>query len=76
LNIPLSGPIICEKATEIAEELDINFAPNSGWLQRFKDRNGIICKTVFGEAASLCDETVKQWKEKNFASDFTRLQSN
>jgi hypothetical protein len=64
LNIPLSGLILCEKATEIAKDFDIIYVPHSGCSQRFKDRNGIICKIVCGEAASVCDETVKQWKEK------------
>lgn len=41
-NIPLSGPIVQEKAIEIGKELGLqNFEATSGWLSRFKKRNSI-----------------------------------
>ena len=46
---PISGPIVMEKAGELAKELGIDFVPCSGWLGRFKRRHGIIFKVVSGE---------------------------
>ena len=41
-NVPLSGPILQERAKEIAKELGtIEFKASNGWLQGFKKRKGI-----------------------------------
>ena len=39
---PLSGPIIQEKAREIAGKLNTGFSASNGWLDRFKQRHGIV----------------------------------
>ena len=41
-NIPISGPIIQEKASKISESLGlVDFKASSGWLHRLKIRHGI-----------------------------------
>lgn len=61
-NIPVNGPIMKEKALQIAKTLNMNFEPSSGWLDRFKNRYGIVYKQVSGEAASVNTNDVECWK--------------
>ena len=63
-QVPLSGPILLEKATEIAERMGhSNFSGSTGWLDRFKLRHGIVFKNVCGESASVCTTSTDSWKE-------------
>jgi len=61
-NLPVSGPLIQEKAKEFAQELGLEFHGSSGWLHKFKMRNGIISKIISGESAAVsepdCDDYV------------------
>lgn len=62
-GIPLSGPILCEKAIQFNEKLggDGNFKASSGWLHKFKSRHGIR----EGEKMSaVTAETVAAFKKK------------
>lgn len=53
-NFPISGPILEEKAGEIASQLGIdNFKMSDGWLSRFKKRHGLVFKTISGEGAAV-----------------------
>ena len=53
-NIPLSGPLLLQKAKDFAEQLRITtFKQSTGWLDRFKERHGITFKAVCGEAKSV-----------------------
>jgi propanediol utilization protein len=46
-NIPMSGPILKEKALEISKELDCaTFKTWNGWLQKVLIRHNIMSKTV------------------------------
>jgi hypothetical protein len=52
----LSDALIIEKAKQLADRLEIpsgtlSFSP--GWLQKFKDRNGIRQQKLHGEASSV-----------------------
>ncbi|XP_052260398.1 uncharacterized protein LOC127864620 isoform X1 [Dreissena polymorpha] len=49
-GIPVSGPILEEKACALAKKLDKpEFQPSSGWLSRWKERNNIVFKKRHGE---------------------------
>nr|XP_045583719.1 tigger transposable element-derived protein 6-like [Procambarus clarkii]XP_045583729.1 tigger transposable element-derived protein 6-like [Procambarus clarkii]XP_045583738.1 tigger transposable element-derived protein 6-like [Procambarus clarkii]XP_045583746.1 tigger transposable element-derived protein 6-like [Procambarus clarkii] len=43
-DLPISGPILMEKAKSIGNEMGIEFKPSAGWLGRWKDRNGVTLK--------------------------------
>lgn len=34
------------------------------WFDRFKSRNGIKVKFIFGEVGDVCEEIVDFWKER------------
>lgn len=47
--IPINGPILQEKANEIAKSLGMNqFECSTGWLSRFKKRHEISNATISG----------------------------
>lgn len=51
-NIPITGPMLQEKAMQISKALDVQpeeFKASNGWLNRFKTRNGIKAKYISGD---------------------------
>ncbi|XP_072141031.1 tigger transposable element-derived protein 6-like [Dermacentor andersoni] len=72
-NVPISGPILATKAKNFAFLLGRpNFEPGGGWIQRFKERHGIVYKNVVGEAASLDTEAKQQWLQTKLPSVLER----
>nr|XP_050046565.1 tigger transposable element-derived protein 4-like [Dermacentor andersoni] len=62
-NIPISGPLIRAKAEEFVLQLGIEgFSCSEGWLTIFKDRNGIVCRAVSGEAAAADTTACADWR--------------
>lgn len=57
-DLPISGPILMEKAKSIGSEMGIDFKPSAGWLGRWKDRNGV---------------TLKRFKDKDGAPSVTKV---
>lgn len=52
-SIPISEPLIRAKAEEFVLQLGIkNFFCGEGWLTRSKKRNGLVSRTIAGEAAA------------------------
>ncbi len=63
-NIYPSGPHLCEKAKQIAQQLGLTeFKGSNGWLARWKTRNNIKQVRICGESGEVCGETVDSWKE-------------
>ena len=59
-NVPLSGAIIQEKASQYAKELSIeNFKASDGWLCRWKERNNVTFKTISGELYFVTPDTLE-----------------
>lgn len=53
-NIPISGPKVKAKASEIAEQLGLSdFSASNGWLQKWKIRNNIAFKCVTDEGSGV-----------------------
>nr|XP_050023826.1 tigger transposable element-derived protein 4-like [Dermacentor andersoni] len=72
-NVPISGPILATKAKNFAFLLGRpNFEPGGGWIQRFKERHGIVYKNVVGEAASLDTQAKQQWLQTKLPSVLER----
>uniref|UniRef100_A0A2S2QB75 Tigger transposable element-derived protein 6 n=1 Tax=Sipha flava TaxID=143950 RepID=A0A2S2QB75_9HEMI len=64
-NIPISGPILKEKALQVSKEFKCeNFKASNGWLDKFKSCYNISFKVVCGESKSVDTETVDEWRIK------------
>jgi hypothetical protein len=63
LNTPIKGTLVKEKAVEIADRLGVDFTSSNGWLDRFKNRTGLVYKLICGEARSVNIFEVQEWKK-------------
>ena len=72
-NIPVSGPILQQKACAVPAQLGMEqeFKASNGWLEKFKIRYNIKGMTVSGESGEVREETVL---ERAVTSDTRRLQ--
>ena len=60
-----SQTILAEKAQYFAEKLGYdNFKASNGFLDRFKERQGITCQNVCGEEKSVDSTVVDTWAER------------
>ncbi|KAM7311228.1 tigger transposable element-derived protein 6-like [Ixodes scapularis] len=67
MNVPISRPLLLGKARDFAFLLNFTeFSPGNGWLHRFKERHGIVYKSIVGEAASVDIERAERWLVDNF----------
>lgn len=64
-SLPVSGPILQEKALEISKKVGLdNFKASNGWLQRFRERHCISFKTVCGQGDSVDRTLANDWSAK------------
>ena len=63
-SVAVSGPLLTAQAQKFAEALGYSeFQCSSGWLDRFKQRNGITFKCITGESAAVTDDLTEDWKK-------------
>ena len=63
-GVPVSGPVLREKALSYAKEMDIkDFIASNGWFDQWKSRHGVAFKAIAGEAQSCTLEMTASWKE-------------
>lgn len=66
-GVPLSGPIIQEKARQFAVALGTSgFDASAGWLYRFRQRNGIMWQVACGEEKAADAESAIAWRNERF----------
>ena len=67
-NIPISGPILQERARQIYQELGASitddFKASNGWLEKFRIRHGIHHRTICGESAAVDPATTEEWRKR------------
>lgn len=78
-GIPLSGPLLREKALLFNQKLgeDPGFKASTGWLEKFKNRHGIRELNIQGEKLSAVSiETIDAYKKQfeKLIAGFTRDQ--
>ena len=61
MNLPISGSLLGQKAEQLAQQLGTEFHANSGWLDRFKNRHGLVFKSICGESAAVSEDAVSDW---------------
>lgn len=74
LGIPVSGPVIKQKALMFASLTGKeSFIASNGWLEKFNKRANITFKLISGEAKDVCPITVNQWKKniKEICDDYS-----
>lgn len=73
-KISLSGPMIREKAMEIAKIVapNSNFLASQGWFDKFVLRHSITCKTLSGEGGGVDQIAAQSWKAnvENICRDY------
>ncbi|KAE9543694.1 hypothetical protein AGLY_002090 [Aphis glycines] len=75
-NLPLSGPLIQEKAAEFVKDLGLTFQASSGWLEKFKSRNGIVEKIISGENAAVSEVDCEHYRTNVLPSLLKEYDSN
>ena len=64
-NIPLSGPILQEKALDFAREMKLDdFKASNGWLDSWRSRYGIGFFKVCGKSSDVNLNVVSEFKAK------------
>ncbi|XP_061427388.1 tigger transposable element-derived protein 6-like [Lethenteron reissneri] len=73
LGARLSGPLMKEKARQLAAELGREFEPSDGWFNRFKARHSIALRRDRAETPRLGQRAVPESAERRRASVLPEL---
>jgi hypothetical protein len=61
-NAPINGPIMCQKAEELAKTMGKeDFVATDGWFNRWKRRENIVFKRLHGEEKSADFLAANEW---------------
>ncbi|CAG9566413.1 unnamed protein product [Danaus chrysippus] len=61
-NVPISGPLLQEKANHFARQLGkTDFKCSESWIYRFRQRHDIVVGKVCGEAAGVSQNDCDNW---------------
>ena len=64
-KLPISGPMLQEKALQFAKDLgNAEFRGSNGWLESFRKRNNIAFYVKSGGKADVDIAIVEDWKKK------------
>jgi hypothetical protein len=66
-GIPVSGPMLQEKALVYAKDLELSdddFKASNGWLSRFRQRHYINFASVCGKGGSVPQEKIDDWIQR------------
>lgn len=76
-NLPLSGPIIREKAQGFAIRFGhTDFSASVGWLDKFKQRHNIVQKVVCGERGDVDEQLAADWKNTALVNEIEKYHPN
>ncbi|XP_054713680.1 tigger transposable element-derived protein 6-like [Uloborus diversus] len=68
-DIPINGPLLREKVCHFAAMLEVeNFQGSIGWLNRFRDRYGVVAKVICGEASDAPAQSISEWRSGEIAA--------
>lgn len=77
MNVPINGPILQEKAMDFARQFgNHEFRASQGWLTKFKQRHGVVCKHVCSEASYVNPELMGAWLMTTVPALLARFPSN
>ena len=60
-GMPISGPMLQQKAEDLAQSMGISFDPSLSWVQRWRERQGIVFKTQHGEKQDHDSAAAEHW---------------
>lgn len=67
-SLPVSGPILMEKADALALQMGYtDFKCSKGWFERFKKRNNVASKPMHGESGAVDGTAVENWRNHRLA---------